>query len=154
MMHGSGMEKASTDVLATKKAHKVENCARYWQRVDSAWSKHWGAERWGNLYVRGAQQYSEWIVNKIVADRASLGANWTRLRGRPWQKSECKIDCIALNEFVFSPDEEIYMDATGTSLPSPGQAWSTDAYYVDGAQRHPTGRARAGHVRPEQRPES
>ena len=31
------------------------------------------------------------------------------------------------------------MDATGTSLPSPGQAWSTHVYYVDGAQFHPTG---------------
>ena len=31
------------------------------------------------------------------------------------------------------------MDATGTSSPSPGQAWSTHAYYVDRAQCHPTG---------------
>ena len=50
-----------------------------------------------------------------------------------------KINSIALNQFVFAPDEEIFMDATGTSLPSPGQAWSTHAYYVDGAQCHPTG---------------
>ena len=33
-----------------------------------------------------------------------------------------KTDSIALKEFVFAPDEEIFMDATGTSLPSPGQA--------------------------------
>ena len=31
------------------------------------------------------------------------------------------------------------MDAMGTSLPSPRQPWSTHAYYVDGAQCHPTG---------------
>ena len=31
------------------------------------------------------------------------------------------------------------MDTTGTSLLSPGQAWSTRAYYVDGAESHPTG---------------
>ena len=50
-----------------------------------------------------------------------------------------KIDSIALNKFVFAPDEEIFMDATGTSLPSPGQAPSTHAYYVDRAQCHFTG---------------
>ena len=50
-----------------------------------------------------------------------------------------KIDFITLNEFVFLPHEEIFMDATATSLPSPGQAWSTRAYFVDGAQCHPTG---------------
>ena len=49
------------------------------------------------------------------------------------------IDPIALIEFVFAPDEEILMDATGTSLPSTGQAWSTHAYYVDGALCHLTG---------------
>ena len=46
---------------------------------------------------------------------------------------------IALNEFVFAPDDQIFMDATGTCLPSLGPAWSTSAYYVDSAQRHPTG---------------
>ena len=50
-----------------------------------------------------------------------------------------KMDSITLKEFVFAPDEEIFMDATGTSLPSAGQAWSTHVYYVDGAQCHPTG---------------
>ena len=34
-----------------------------------------------------------------------------------------KRNSITLNEFVFVPDEEIFMDAMGTSLPSPGQAW-------------------------------
>ena len=50
-----------------------------------------------------------------------------------------EIDSSALNEFVFAPDEEIFMNATGTSLPSPGQAWSTHAYHADGAQSHPPG---------------
>ena len=49
------------------------------------------------------------------------------------------IDSIALNEFVFAPDEEIFINAMGTSLRLPGQVWSTHAYYVDGAQCHPTG---------------
>ena len=30
------------------------------------------------------------------------------------------------------------MDDTGSSMPSPGQAWSTHTYYVDAAQCHPT----------------
>ena len=51
-----------------------------------------------------------------------------------------KIDSISLNEFVFASGEEIFMDATGTSLPSPGQAWSTHTYYLDGAQSYPTGK--------------
>ena len=46
---------------------------------------------------------------------------------------------IALNEFVFAPDEEIFMVATATSLPSPGQARSTQAYYADGTEYHATG---------------
>ena len=47
-----------------------------------------------------------------------------------------KIDSIALNELVFAPDGEIFLDAAGTSLPSEGQARSTHAYYVDGVQSH------------------
>ena len=31
------------------------------------------------------------------------------------------------------------MDGMGSPLPSRGQVWSTQAYYVDGAQSHPTG---------------
>ena len=83
----------------------------------------------------------ERIVNKIIADRVKgvllltgLGsgdARGTLLRS--------KIDSIALNQFVFVPDQETFMDATGTALPSLGQAWSTHVNYVDGSQCHPTG---------------
>ena len=105
------------------------------------WNKHWGADRLGHPYVHGAKRDSERIVNKIIADRAKgvlvlTGLGSGDARGEVLRS---KIDSIALNEFVFAPDEEIFMDVTGTSLPSPGQAWSTHAYYVDGAQCHPTG---------------
>ena len=80
-------------------------------------------------------------MNKIIADRDKgvlllTGHGSGDARGKVLRS---KIDSMALNEFVFAPHEEIFMDATGTSLPSPGQAWSTPAYYVDGAQCHPTG---------------
>ena len=83
----------------------------------------------------------ERIVNKIIADRAkgvlvSTGLGSGDARGEVLRSY---IDSIALNEFVFAPDVEIFMGATGTSLPSPGQALSTGAYYMDGAQCHPTG---------------
>ena len=141
LMEGLGMDTPSTDVFASKEAPNLQKCARYWHKGDSAWNKHWNAERWGHLYVHGAKRDSERIVNKIIADRAKgvlvltgLGSGAARC-----EVLRSKNDSIPLNEFVFAPDEEIFMDATGTSLPSSGQAWSTHTYYVDGAQCHPAG---------------
>ena len=45
MMEGLGMDTPSTDVFASKEAPKLQRCARYWHKGDSAWNKHWGAER-------------------------------------------------------------------------------------------------------------
>ena len=50
-----------------------------------------------------------------------------------------KIDSIALTNFCLHRMTGIFLDAMGSSLQSPPQAWSTGAYYVDGAQRQPTG---------------
>ena len=135
------MDIPSTDVFAWREAPKLQKCARYWHKADSSWNKHWGPERWGHLYVHRAQRDSERIVNKIIADTAKGALVLTGL-GSGDARGEVirsKTDSIALNEFVFAPDVEIFMDATGTTLPSPGEAWSTHAYYVDGAQCHPTG---------------
>ena len=141
MMAGLGMDTPSTDVFASKEVPKLQKCARYWHMGDSAWNKHWGAEMWGHLYVQGAQRDSEKIVNKIIADRAKGVLVVTKAGSGDacGEVLRSKINSIALNEFVFAPDEEIFMEFTGISLPSPGQAWSTHAYYVDGAQCHPTG---------------
>ena len=141
MSEGLAMDTPSTDSFASKEAPKLQKSVRYWHKGDSAWNKHWGAERWGHLYVHGAERDSVRIVNTIIAKRAKgvlvltgLGSGAARGEVR-----RSRIDSISLNEFVFAPDEEIFMDATGTSLPSPGQAWSTHASNVDGAQCHPTG---------------
>ena len=63
MMEGLGMDTPSTDVLVSKEALKLQKCARYWHKADSAWNKHLGAERWGHLYIHGAQRDSQQIVN-------------------------------------------------------------------------------------------
>ena len=62
--------------------------------------------------------------------------NQTRHGGRPWRSSEIR---DRLHRLVFALDEEIFMAAIGSLFPSPGLAWSTRAYYVDGAKSHPTG---------------
>ena len=40
VMEGLGMDTASADVFASKEAPKLQRCARYWQKGDSAWNKH------------------------------------------------------------------------------------------------------------------
>ena len=127
MMEVLGMDTPSTDVFPSKEAPELQKCARYWHKGNSAWNKHWGVERWGHLYVHGAQRDSERIVNKIIADRAKgvlvlTGLSSGEARG---EVLRYKIDSIALAEFVFAPNEEIFMDTMRTSLPSPGHAWST-----------------------------
>ena len=58
------MEVALTDVFALQEAPKLQKCARYWHKGDSAWDKHWGAQRRGHLYVQGAQRDLERIVKE------------------------------------------------------------------------------------------
>ena len=141
MMEAIGMDTPSTDVFASKEAPRLQECARYWHKGDSVWENQRGAERLCHLYVHRAKRDSEGIENKIIADSArgvlvptELGSGDARGEGL-----RSKMDSITLNEFVFAPDGEIYMDATGSYLPLPGRAWSTHSYYVDGPQGHPTG---------------
>ena len=124
MTEALDMETLLADVFASKEASKLQKCARYWHKGDTALDKHWGAETWGHLYVQRAQQGLERIMNKIIADRAKGVLVLTRLgsgdtRGEVVRSN---IDYIALNELLFAPDEEIFIDAARTSLPSPGQA--------------------------------
>ena len=80
-------------------------------------------------------------MNKIIADEAKRVLVLTGL-GQGDAHSEVlrsKTDSMASNEFLAAPDEEVFMDATGLSLLSPGHALSARVYYVDGAQSHPTG---------------
>ena len=132
LMEGLGRDTLSTNVFASKKAPKLQKCARYWHKGDTAW---------GHLYLHGAQRDTERIVNKTIDDRVKRVLVLTGLSSGdpPGEVLRSRIDLIALKEFVFAPDEKIFMDATGNSLPSAGQAWLTHAYYVDGAHCHPTG---------------
>ena len=126
MMEALGMEVPLTDVFATKEAPKLQKCARYWHKGDSAWDKHRGAERWGHLHVQGVHLDSERIVNKFITDRAKGVLVLTQL-GSGHAHGEVlrsKVHSIRLNKFVFAPDEEIFINTMGSPLPSPGQAWS------------------------------
>ena len=58
MMEALGRETPLMDVFASKEAPKLQKCARYWHKGDSAWDKHWGAQRGCHLYVHGAQRDS------------------------------------------------------------------------------------------------
>ena len=66
MMEAFGMDTPSTDVFASKEAPKLQKYARYWHKGDLAWNKHWGAERWGHLYVHGAQGVSQLHAVRVV----------------------------------------------------------------------------------------
>ena len=57
----------------------------------------------------------------------------------PLEGLKSTLDSITLNEMSFGPEEELFIDAKGVSMPSPGQAWGTKAFLVDGAQAQPTG---------------
>ena len=57
----------------------------------------------------------------------------------PQEGLKSTLDSITLNEMSFGPEEELFIDAKGLSMPSPGQAWGTKAFLVDGAQAQPTG---------------
>ena len=121
MMKALVLETPLTDVFASQEAPKLRKCATYWHKGDSAWDKHWGTEKWGHMYAHGAPQDSERIVKKIIADRAKgvvvlTGLGSGDAHGKVLRS---KIDSIALNEFVFALDEEIFMNTMGSSLPSP-----------------------------------
>ena len=80
-------------------------------------------------------------MEKIVADRAKgilvitgIGSTTCPLEGL-----KSALDSITLNEMSFGPGMELFIDAKGVSMPSPGQAWGTKAFLVDGAQAKATG---------------
>ena len=80
-------------------------------------------------------------VEKIVADRAKGILVITGIGSRPCplEGLKSKLDSIILDEISFKPEEELFMNAKGLSMPSPGQPWGTKAFLVDGAQAQPAG---------------
>ena len=79
-------------------------------------------------------------MEKIVADRAKgiLVIDGIGSTPCPLEGLKSMLDSITLDEMSFGPDKELFIDAKGSSMPSPCQAWGTKAFLVDGAQAQPT----------------
>ena len=93
------------------------------------------------MYSHGSLYTTRRTVEKIVADRAKGILVITGIGSSPCPLEGLKstLDSITLKEMSFGPEEELFIDAKGVSMPSPGQAWGTKAFLVDGAQTQPTG---------------
>ena len=141
MIQTLGAEAPETDVFASWDAPRLRKCRRDWHRGDSAWHRHWGLKEWGPMYWHGSLDKTRRTVGKIVADRAKgmlvitgIGSTRCPLKGLKWT-----LPSITLNQMSFGPEEELFMDAKGLSMPSLGQAWGTKAFLVDGTRAGPTG---------------
>ena len=141
MIQTLGAEAPETDVFASRDAPLLRKCRRHWHRGDSAWHRHWGLKEWGPMYWHGSLDNTRRTVEKIIADRAKGILVITGIGSTPCPLEGLKstLDSITLNEMSFGPEEELFIDAKGVSMPSPGQAWGTKAFLVDGAQAQPTG---------------
>ena len=93
------------------------------------------------MYWHGSLENTRRTVEKIVADRAKGILVITGIGSSPYPLEDLKstLDSITLNEMSFRPEEELFIDTKGLSMPSPGQAWGTKAFLVDGTQAQPTG---------------
>ena len=141
MIQTPGAEAPETDVFASRDAPLLRKCRRHWHRGDSAWHRHWGLKEWGPMYWHGSLENTRRTVENIVADRAKGILVITGIRSTPCPLEGLKstLHSITLNELSFGPEEELFIDAKGFSMPSPGQAPGTKAFLVDGAQAQPTG---------------
>ena len=141
MIQTLGAEAPETDVFASRDAPLLRKCRRHWHRGDSAWHKHWGLKEWGPMYWHDSLENTRRTVEKIVADRAKGILVITGIGSTPCPLEGLKstLNSITLNEMSFGPEEGLFIDAKGVSMPSPGQAWGTKAFLVDGAQAQPPG---------------
>ena len=141
MIQTLGAEAPETDVFASRDAPLLRKCRRHWHRGDSAWHRHWGLKEWGPMYWHGSLENTRRTVKKIVADRAKGILVITGIGSTPCPLEGLKstLDSITLKEMSLGPEEELFIDARGLSMPSPGQAWGTKAFLVDGVQAQPTG---------------
>ena len=141
MIQTLGAKVPDTDVLASRDARLLRKCRRHWHRGDSAWHRHWGLKEWGPMYWHGSLENTRRTVDKMVADRAKGNLVITGIGSTPCPLEGLKstLDSITLNEMSFRPEEELFIDAKGLSMPSPGQAWGTKTFLVDGAQAQPGG---------------
>ena len=93
------------------------------------------------MYSHGSLDNTRRTVEKIIADRAKGILVKTGIGSTPCPLEGLKstLDSITLNEMSFGPEEELFIDTKGVSMPFPGQAWGTKGFLVDGAQAQPTG---------------
>ena len=93
------------------------------------------------MYWHGSLDNTRRMVEKIITDRAKGILVITGIGSTPCPLEGLKstLDSITLNEMSFGPEEELFIDAKGVSMPSPGQAWGTKVFLLDGAQAQPTG---------------
>ena len=141
MLQMLGAEAPETEVFASRDAPLLRKCRRHWHRGDSAWYRHWGLKEWGPMYWHFSLENTRCMAKKIFADRAKGILVITGIASTPCPLEGLKstLDSITLNEMSFGPEEELFIDAKCLSMPSPGQAWGTKAFLVDGAQAHATG---------------
>ena len=122
MIQTLGAEAPETDVFASRDARILRKCKRQWHQGDSAWHRHWGLNESGPMYWHGSLENTRRTVEKIVADRAKgilvitgIGSTPCPLEGLKWT-----LILITLNKMSFGPEEELFIDAKGLSMPSPG----------------------------------
>ena len=141
MIQTLGAKAPETDVFASLDAPVLRKFRRHCHRGDSAWHRHWGLKEWGPMYWHGSLENTRRTVEKIVADRAKGILVITGIGSTPCPLEGLKstLDSITLNEMSLGPEEELFIDARGLSMPSPGQAWGTKAFLPDGAQAQPRG---------------
>ena len=140
MIQTLGAEAPETDVFASWDAPLLRKCRRHWHRGDSAWHRHWGLKEWGPMYWHGSPDNTRRTVEKIIPDRAKgiLVINGIGSTPCPLEGLKSTLDSITLNEMSFGPEEELFIDTKGVSMPSPAQAWGTKAFLV-GHRREGTG---------------
>ena len=125
MIQTLGAEAPEMDIFASRDAPLLRKCRRHWHRGDSAWHRHWGLS--GGPCIG-------------MAPLTTPDVQWRRSPriGRRDAGLKRTLDSITLNDMSFGPEEELFIDAKGVSMPSLGQAWGTKAFLVDGAQAQPT----------------
>ena len=141
MIQTLGAEAPEMNVFASRDAPLLRKCRRHWHRGDSAGHRHWGLKEWGPMYWHGSLESTRRTVEKFNADRAKGILVITGIGSTPCPLEGLKstLDSITLNEMSFGPEEELFIDTKGLSMPSPGQAWGLKAFLVDGTQAQPMG---------------
>ena len=85
------------------------------------------------MYWHGSPQNTRRTVEKIVAHRAKGILVITGIGSTPCPLEGLKptLDSITLNEMSFGPQEELFIDGKGLSMPPLGQTWGTKGFLVD-----------------------